>query len=32
MNKTYSCRHQIHAENYCNRDPIFGDMIACLTK
>lgn len=25
-------RHQIRVVNYCNRDPIFGDMIACLTK
>ena len=25
-------RHQIRVVNYCNRDSIFGDMIACLTK
>ena len=25
-------RHQIRVVNYCSRDPIFGDMIACLTK
>ncbi len=25
-------RHQIRVVNFCNRDPIFGDMIACLTK
>ncbi len=26
------CRHKIRVVNYCNRDSIFGDMIACLTK
>ena len=25
-------RHQIRVVNFCNRDCIFGDMIACLTK
>lgn len=25
-------RHKIRVVNYCNRDPIFGDMVACLTK
>ena len=25
-------RHQIRVVNFCNRDPIFGDMIACLNK
>lgn len=25
-------RHKIRVVNTCNRDPIFGDMIACLTK
>ncbi len=25
-------RHQIRVVNFCNRDLIFGDMIACLTK
>ena len=25
-------RHQIRVVNFCNRDPIFGDMIACLRK
>ena len=25
-------RHKIRVVNFCNRDPIFGDMIACLTK
>lgn len=25
-------RHRIRVVNFCNRDPIFGDMIACLMK
>ena len=25
-------RHKIRVVNFCNRDLIFGDMIACLTK
>ncbi|MCR4606626.1 MAG: nucleoside hydrolase [Oscillospiraceae bacterium] len=28
----YDERHKIRVVNYCSRDPIFGDMIACLTK
>lgn len=30
--QTDETRHKIRVVNYCSRDPIMGDMIACLTK